>query len=53
MDQALLSDPALTGMPLQQLKDLTETLAPDGDIRHGRPPRLTFPSDRRAPVRGS
>ncbi|WP_326594192.1 ISAzo13 family transposase [Streptomyces sp. NBC_01294] len=42
-DQALLSDPALTGMTRRQLNDLTETLAPDGDIRRGRPPRLTFP----------
>ncbi|MFF4427525.1 ISAzo13-like element ISStsp1 family transposase [Streptomyces sp. NPDC001549] len=42
-NQALLSDPALTGMTLQQLNDLTETLAPDGDIRRGRPPRLAFP----------
>ncbi|MFF0408795.1 ISAzo13 family transposase, partial [[Kitasatospora] papulosa] len=41
-DQALLSDPALTGMTRQQLNDLTETLAPDGDIRRGRPPRLAF-----------
>lgn len=39
----MLSDPALTGMTLQQLNDLTETLAPDGDIRRGRPPRLAFP----------
>ncbi|MER7578219.1 ISAzo13 family transposase, partial [Streptomyces sp. NPDC126514] len=42
-DTALLSDPALTGMTRQQLNDLTETLAPDGDIRRGRPPRLAFP----------
>ncbi|WUK17519.1 hypothetical protein OHT17_51305 [Streptomyces sp. NBC_00371] len=42
-DQALLSDPALTGMSRQQLDDLTETLAPDGDTRRGRPPRLSFP----------
>ncbi|MCX4774857.1 ISAzo13 family transposase [Streptomyces sp. NBC_01285] len=42
-NQALLYDPALTGMTLQQLNDLTETLAPDGDIRRGRPPRLAFP----------
>jgi len=42
-DQALLSDPALTGMTRRQLNDLTETLAPDGDIRRGRPPRLSFP----------
>ncbi|MFE8011083.1 ISAzo13 family transposase [Streptomyces sp. NPDC057418] len=42
-DQALLSDPALTGMTRLQLNDLTETLAPDGDSRRGRPPRLTLP----------
>ncbi|MDI3424095.1 ISAzo13 family transposase [Streptomyces luteolus] len=42
-DQALLSDPALTGMSRQQLDDLTETLAADGDTRRGRPPRLSFP----------
>ncbi|MEV0185927.1 ISAzo13 family transposase [Streptomyces sp. NPDC050625] len=42
-DQALLSDPTLTGMSQQQLNDLTETLAADGDIRRGRPPRLAFP----------
>ncbi|KUJ38645.1 ISAzo13 family transposase [Streptomyces sp. MI02-2A] len=42
-DQALLSDPALTGMSRQQLDALTETLAPDGDTRRGRPPRLSFP----------
>jgi hypothetical protein len=41
--QALLSDPALTGMPRQQLDDLTEILAPDGDTQRGRPPRLAFP----------
>ncbi|MFF5557286.1 ISAzo13 family transposase [[Kitasatospora] papulosa] len=41
-DQALLSDSALTGMTRQQLNDLTETLAPDGDTRRGRPPRLAF-----------
>lgn len=29
-------------MTRQQLNDLAETLAPDGDIRRGRPPRLTF-----------
>ncbi|MEU6875728.1 ISAzo13 family transposase [Streptomyces sp. NPDC046751] len=42
-DQALLSDPALTGMSQRQLDDLTETLAPDGDTQRGRPPRLAFP----------
>ncbi|MGR8007377.1 ISAzo13 family transposase [Streptomyces hypolithicus] len=42
-DQALLSDPTLTGMTRRQLIDLTETLAPDGDTRRGRPPRLAFP----------
>ncbi|MFF1401494.1 ISAzo13 family transposase [Streptomyces sp. NPDC058287] len=42
-DQALLSDPALTGMSRQQLVDLTKTLGPDGDTRRGRPPRLSFP----------
>uniref|UniRef100_A0AAU1U617 ISAzo13 family transposase n=1 Tax=Streptomyces sp. NBC_00119 TaxID=2975659 RepID=A0AAU1U617_9ACTN len=42
-NQALLSDPALTGMSRQQLDALTETLAPDGDTRRGRPPRLSFP----------
>ncbi|MDQ1032768.1 hypothetical protein QF035_010350 [Streptomyces umbrinus] len=42
-DQALLFDPALTGMPRQQLDALTETLALDGEVRRGRPPRLTFP----------
>src|SRR5207249_6535038 len=42
-DQALLSDPALTGMTHQQLDQLTATLAPDGDTQRGRPPRLTFP----------
>ncbi|MFE4874535.1 ISAzo13 family transposase, partial [Streptomyces sp. NPDC056682] len=42
-DQALLSDPALTGMSPQQLDDLTNTLAPDGDTQRGRPPRLSFP----------
>lgn len=26
----------------QQLNDLTKTLAPDGDTRRGRPPRLAF-----------
>lgn len=43
MDENQLSDPALTGMTRRQLRDLTRTLAPDGDTRHGRPPRLTFP----------
>ncbi|WEH32579.1 ISAzo13 family transposase [Streptomyces sp. AM 4-1-1] len=42
-DQALLSDPSLTGMPRQQLDNLTAMLATDGDIQRGRPPRLTFP----------
>lgn len=42
-DQALLSDPALTGMPRPQLAALTRTLTPDGDTRRGRPPRLAFP----------
>jgi hypothetical protein len=42
-DQALLSDPTLTGMSPQQLADLTQTLAPDGDTQRGRPPRLAFP----------
>ncbi|MFF3313799.1 ISAzo13 family transposase [Streptomyces sp. NPDC002952] len=42
-DQALLSDPALTGMSRQQLDALTGTLALNGDMRRGRPPRLTFP----------
>lgn len=42
-DQALLSDPALTGMSRQQLDDLTGTLALDSDTRRGRPPRLAFP----------
>ncbi|WP_329580206.1 ISAzo13 family transposase [Streptomyces sp. NBC_01361] len=42
-NQALLSDPALTGMSRQQLNALTETLAADGDTRRGRPPRLSFP----------
>ncbi|MFD9477925.1 ISAzo13 family transposase, partial [Streptomyces nojiriensis] len=41
-DQAFLSDPALTGMTHEQLIDLTEALAPDGDTRRGRPPRLAF-----------
>ncbi len=42
-DQALLSDPALTGMSRQQLDALTKTLAPDSDVRRGHPPRLAFP----------
>ncbi|MFE7193754.1 ISAzo13 family transposase [Kitasatospora sp. NPDC057541] len=42
-DPALLSDPSLTGMSRQQLDDLTRTLAPHGDTRRGRPPRLAFP----------
>ncbi|RPK37498.1 Rhodopirellula transposase [Streptomyces sp. ADI92-24] len=42
-DQALLTDPSLTGMPRQQLDNLTTMLAPDGDTQRGRPPRLTFP----------
>jgi hypothetical protein len=42
-DQALLSDPILTGMSRQQLDVLTRTLALDGNVRRGRPPRLAFP----------
>lgn len=42
-NQAPLTDPALTGMSLQQLNDLTQTLTPDKDDRRGRPPRLDFP----------
>ncbi|MGX1887883.1 ISAzo13 family transposase [Streptomyces sp. NPDC055287] len=42
-DQALLSDPALTGMSRQKLDALTRTLTPDGDTQRGRPPRLAFP----------
>ncbi len=42
-DQALLSDPALTGMSRPQLDALTGTLALEGDTRRGRPPRLAFP----------
>ncbi|WP_438817448.1 ISAzo13-like element transposase-related protein, partial [Streptomyces fildesensis] len=42
-EQALLSDPALTGMSRRELDDLTARLAPDGDTQRGRPPRLTFP----------
>ncbi|MFF5715245.1 ISAzo13 family transposase [Streptomyces sp. NPDC012756] len=41
-DQALLSDPELTGMTRQQLDHITATLAPDGDLQRGRPPRLSF-----------
>lgn len=29
-------------MTRQQLDDLTETLSSDGDVKHGRPPRLDF-----------
>jgi hypothetical protein len=43
-DQALLSDPTLTGMSPQQLAHLAEALAPDGDTQRGRPPRLAFPN---------
>ncbi|MGW6157338.1 ISAzo13 family transposase [Streptomyces sp. NPDC055144] len=39
---ALLSDPALTGLAPHQLQHLIHTLAPAGDTRRGRPPRLTF-----------
>ncbi len=42
-EHALLSAPALTGMSRQQLSDLTDTLALDGDVKRGRPPRLAFP----------
>ncbi|MET9325160.1 ISAzo13 family transposase, partial [Streptomyces sp. NPDC003038] len=35
--------PALTGMSPDQLHDLVQTLAPDGDTRRGRPPHLAFP----------
>ncbi|WP_329460627.1 ISAzo13 family transposase [Streptomyces sp. NBC_01497] len=42
-DRALLSDPVLTGMSRQQLSDLIDTLAVDGDLKRGRPPRLSFP----------
>ena len=42
-NQALLSDPALTGMSPQQLDTLTQALAPEGDNQRGRPPRLPFP----------
>jgi hypothetical protein len=39
---ALLSNPALTGLAPHQLQHLIHTLAPAGDTRRGRPPRLTF-----------
>ncbi|MFH9742648.1 ISAzo13 family transposase [Streptomyces roseolus] len=39
---ALLSDPELTGLAPHQLQHLIRTLAPAGDTRRGRPPRLTF-----------
>ncbi|MFJ3540231.1 ISAzo13 family transposase [Streptomyces sp. NPDC090109] len=39
---ALLSDPELTGLAPHQLQHLIHTLAPAGDTRRGRPPRLTF-----------
>ncbi|MFB7455003.1 ISAzo13 family transposase [Streptomyces sp. NPDC056194] len=42
-DKALLSDPALTGMSPDQLHDLVQTLAADGDTQRGRPPHLAFP----------
>ncbi|MEU8435400.1 ISAzo13 family transposase [Streptomyces sp. NPDC029216] len=42
-NQALLTDPALTGMSPDQLHDLIQTLAPDGDTQRGRPPHLAFP----------
>ncbi|MFJ6838742.1 ISAzo13 family transposase [Streptomyces sp. NPDC091209] len=41
-DPALLSDPALTGLAPSQLQQLIQTLAPEGDTRRGRPPRLAF-----------
>ncbi|WP_055629504.1 ISAzo13 family transposase [Streptomyces hirsutus] len=41
--RALLSDPALTGMSGHQLDRLVQALAPKGDTRRGRPPRLAFP----------
>ncbi|MGA5499483.1 ISAzo13 family transposase [Streptomyces cinereoruber] len=40
---SLLSDPELTGLAPHQLQHLIHTLAPAGDTRRGRPPRLTFP----------
>ncbi|MFF5781645.1 ISAzo13 family transposase [Streptomyces virginiae] len=39
---ALLTVPALTGMSPDQLHDLVQALAPDGDTRRGRPPHLAF-----------
>jgi hypothetical protein len=42
-DQALLSAPALTSVSRQQLGVLTDSLAVDGDVKRGRPPRLAFP----------
>lgn len=39
---ALPSDPELTGLAPHQLQHLIHTLAPAGDTRRGRPPRLTF-----------
>ncbi|CAM5668992.1 ISAzo13 family transposase ISStsp1 [Streptomyces avidinii] len=39
---ALLSAPVLTGMSPDQLHDLVQTLAPDGDAQRGRPPHLAF-----------
>lgn len=50
-DQALLSDPGLTGMSRQQLDALAENLAPGGDARRGRPPRLAFTDQVLATVR--
>ncbi|MFC5857167.1 ISAzo13 family transposase, partial [Streptomyces chlorus] len=41
-DPVLLSDPALTGLAPHQLQHLIKTLAPEGDTRRGRPPRLAF-----------
>ncbi|GAA2967008.1 hypothetical protein GCM10010446_60880 [Streptomyces enissocaesilis] len=41
-DPALLSDPALTGRSGPQLDHLIQALTPEGGIRRGRPPRLTF-----------
>ncbi len=41
---ALLADPALTGMSPDQLHDLVQTPAPDGDTPRGRPPHLAFPN---------
>lgn len=42
-DQALLSDPALTGLSPHQLHHLAQALASEGDTQRGRPPRLAFP----------